>query len=922
MSSASAGTSKTRFPKSMAFQKVWRAYQKRLLDQLDSYLDDRRFHLVAAPGSGKTVLGLEVIRRIGQPTLVLAPTITIRNQWVDRLVDYFLPAGQRPSWVSTDLRAPALLTIATYQALHSLCFDEPDKEPDQPEEEESSNHLQLDANHDVNGDSPSHDANESLKAETARQLPNELAAAGFRTLVVDEAHHLRAEWWKTLTFVVEHLNRPTIVALTATPPYDVSPFEWQRYEQLCGPVDAQVSIPELVSEGDLCPHQDYVYFTLPAEKEQKELSDFRGAVDLFVQRLRSTEAFKDALLTHPWMIFPDSHVEEILGNPEYFSSMLVYVQAAGAEIARDVPRILGLPPQRMPALDLEWLEILLSNCLYADAKSFSTSDAIFQSFRYELLTVGAIEHRKVRLRNPSEHTRLLAGSVTKLKSIEEIVRVESGAQGNRLRCVVLTDFIRKAEMPSQDGEACSFEDIGVVPIFETLRRAGVKDVRLGVLSGSVVLIPSDAEALLRAAATAAGVRAGDLSLTPLRHDPGYSIMELRGEYYQGTVRLMTSVFEHGGITALVGTKSLLGEGWDAPCINTLILASFVGSYVLSNQMRGRSIRVEASDPEKAANIWHLVCVEPGIYGPGEDYELLVRRCRGFVGVSATSTTIDSGTERLGLGHPPFSREQIVQINKDTCRRAINRIGLLRRWQEALASGASKEMVDGLRSPNNVLPRRFVLTNTIPAVLIQSGWLFLALLLQFIRDPSAAGSAPDLLFYAAVAAGAISLPWTLRALWRFVRHGTPERSVREIGRAVLASLIYEGSISPPEGQGQVYANRNNDGTVVCWIDGKGHEQATFVRALSEVLGPMNSPRYLLARRGVGHLFGEDYFAVPAVLARTKECAEVFADNWQRLVGPVRLVHTRTPEGRMLLLRARVHSLAAAFQKRSEHVSCWK
>jgi hypothetical protein len=38
---------------------------------------------------------------------------------------------------------------------------------------------------------------------------------------------------------------------------DVSPFEWQRYEELCGPVDAEVSVPELVLEGDLCPHQDY-----------------------------------------------------------------------------------------------------------------------------------------------------------------------------------------------------------------------------------------------------------------------------------------------------------------------------------------------------------------------------------------------------------------------------------------------------------------------------------------------------------------------------------------------------------------------------------------------------------------------------------------------------------------------------------------
>ena len=106
----------------MAFQKSWRAYQSKLLTEIDAYLEDRRFHLVAAPGSGKTVLGLEIIRRLGRPTLILTPTITIRDQWADRLQDHFLsPGAGQPYWVSTDLKSPALLTIATYQALHSAC---------------------------------------------------------------------------------------------------------------------------------------------------------------------------------------------------------------------------------------------------------------------------------------------------------------------------------------------------------------------------------------------------------------------------------------------------------------------------------------------------------------------------------------------------------------------------------------------------------------------------------------------------------------------------------------------------------------------------------------------------------------------------------------------------------------------------------
>lgn len=202
------------FPESVRFRKTWRQYQARILDRLSEYISDRRLHLVAAPGSGKTILGLEVIRRIDRPALVLAPTITIRDQWVDRLASSFLGDGQTaPSWVSVDLRRPGLLTVATYQALHTICAGGSGNGDGSAEEDDEQSEVPDSAEESENG-------------KVARQFPEPLSQAGIRTLVVDEAHHLRAEWWKTLTFVAAQLDQPTLVSLTATPPYDVSPFEW------------------------------------------------------------------------------------------------------------------------------------------------------------------------------------------------------------------------------------------------------------------------------------------------------------------------------------------------------------------------------------------------------------------------------------------------------------------------------------------------------------------------------------------------------------------------------------------------------------------------------------------------------------------------------------------------------------------------
>ena len=103
------------FPKHAQFCFPWRPYQARVLQELESHLDDNHLNIVAAPGSGKTILGLEVMLRINKPTLILAPSIAIRNQWVTRFLDHFLQTSETPEWISYDIKEPQFLTVSTYQ---------------------------------------------------------------------------------------------------------------------------------------------------------------------------------------------------------------------------------------------------------------------------------------------------------------------------------------------------------------------------------------------------------------------------------------------------------------------------------------------------------------------------------------------------------------------------------------------------------------------------------------------------------------------------------------------------------------------------------------------------------------------------------------------------------------------------------------
>ncbi len=49
------------------FQHEFRKYQHMMLSRVDAQSGDHRHHLVSPPGSGKTIVGLELIRRFGRP---------------------------------------------------------------------------------------------------------------------------------------------------------------------------------------------------------------------------------------------------------------------------------------------------------------------------------------------------------------------------------------------------------------------------------------------------------------------------------------------------------------------------------------------------------------------------------------------------------------------------------------------------------------------------------------------------------------------------------------------------------------------------------------------------------------------------------------------------------------------------------------
>ncbi|NGX85406.1 DEAD/DEAH box helicase family protein [Aequorivita sp. KMM 9714] len=907
----------TEYPKDIKFKYSWRKYQQRVLDELQDHLSDEHLHVIAPPGSGKTVLGLEVAIRLNKPTLILAPTIAIRNQWIQRFCELFLQTTLTPDWISRDIRNPKFMTVVTYQGLHAACNNWRNEEEFDDDEEEVTEE----------------DGNDNSTNSELKSIVSGLKSQNIKTIVVDEAHHLKNEWWQTLTKVKEKLQ-PIIVGLTATPPYDVSATEWQRYISLNGPVDAEISIPELVLEGDLCPHQDYVHFTLPTEKENRKILDFRQNIEKLFQEIKTDETIIKAIEQHPIWKKPTEQLDWIYNNLSYYSACLIFLKSNEKEIPETHLEVIGDRKFKIPNLDYEWIETLLDFYLYKEKEHFKNFEEHQKSLENKLRRYGAIERRQINFSHNKRLTGFLTSSISKLSGIKEIVDFEYNQLGKDLRMVILSDFIRKEFFIKESENNLELNKIGIIPIFEKLRRENKDNKRIAVLTGSLIIIPVSAYSAFEAKAAKIGIT--QVNSSPVSYDSDYVLINQTDQLKHDIVHLVTQIFQSGEIEVLIGTKSLLGEGWDAPAINSLVLASFVGSFVLSNQMRGRAIRAQNGNDGKTGNIWHLACIDPTSQTGGDDFDLLKRRFRSFVGVSFKEEAgIENGIGRLNISENIHLKEEVEKKNIEMFSYAGDRENLKQRWKTALETGVN--LVEEIKIPfpeekeyNAV--KSLYLYKTIGNLLATLGSGLVAYgtesLQAIFRSARNIRTIEDLYFYLGVFGGIGVLIFgrlTFKTLRLYLKYRDISKDIQQIGDALLNSLIKAGLINTDYSKLKVETTVDNRGSIFCHLEGgTTFDKSTFINALQEVIAPIDNPRYVIIRKNKFMLFikQKDYHSVPEALGRNKNLAEYFKDQWERLVGSCDLIYTRTLDGRKLLLRSRVKSLSAQFDEKVEHVNKWK
>lgn len=882
----------------LSFKGQWRQYQQRVLDKSESFMDDGKIHLVAAPGSGKTTLGIEFIRRFGNPTLILVPTVTIRQQWVDRIKQAFLSnANQAEQLISQDLKRPKMITVATYQALHS-------------------------AMNQVVGDGLIEDTDDTAQQEHFNfqdfDIRKTFEDKDLGTLCLDECHHLRNEWWKSLEIFRKSFPKIKMISLTATPPYEGEPALWERYISMCGEIDEEITVPELVKEGTLCPHQDYVYFAFPTKEERTQLDQFEKQKLNFLTKLSTDINFSNTIQSSPALSNQISD-DDLLANPKYLSAILIFLRSKELPFPQRFQELLAA--KALPTFTLEWFETLLNGIIFQVPNWFGFTEEALNQLKSDLKANGLIERNQVKLIRNKKQDVLLNQSLGKLNAVRDIFKAEYQALGSNLRQLVLTDFIRKDFQVHLGDKNAQFTQLGVLSYFESIRREMIEQswtVPVAVLTGSLVIIPTSAkehlERLIPNSRLSYDV-IGQLS------QEDYLKVSISGSYHD-LVTALTQLFQDGYIKVIIGTKSLLGEGWDAPCVNSLILASFVGSFMLSNQMRGRAIRVWPDNPNKTSNIWHLVSInlsprrwfefqddeekydetlELRLYGLSPDLDLLDRRMTQFLGLHYQEPTIESGIDRLDLNQLTFSQKGLEKLNQNAITLSQKRQELKDRWQEALPLNEEMEVANEVEVDKQFLPLAYL--NDWKKALL----LFQALVVSFnIYDASKyviGGSLSNFnLTILLLAVIALAIVWGRYAIYK-----SPYKRLEVFGEAIHQALLDAGQIETKESAPRVVRDSKQALYNAIYLKGASmKEKEIFAQAITEFFAPIENQRYILkaSRKVVDQT---EYFAVPSMFERRKDDATAFLERIQKSVGKYDLIYTRSAQGRPILLEARIKAL---------------
>ncbi|WP_307853633.1 DEAD/DEAH box helicase family protein [Nocardioides palaemonis] len=879
-----------------------------------------RAWVVLPPGAGKTRVGLEAVAaelraHADTRAVVLAPNTAIQAQWIAEATALGIGASDDKELVSP-------LTCLTYQSL--AVFDS--------------------------------EAAESVDGSAAvvdRLHPNGVAlferirAQPRLVLVLDECHHLLEVWGRLLAELLEAVDRAHVLALTATPPESLAGEQRALVDRLFGAIRYRVSVPAVVKEGHLAPFDELVWLTTPTPTEEDWLAS---------EAVRFTEL--TTLLTTPgfgtigfyaWLTA--RFVEPVPATTTWAALAEREPDLCDAALRMHHAGLLSLPhgarlreEHRHAPTAEDWVRLLGDWLLHHVAESDDPADAeVLAVVRAALPSVGYQWTRRGVRRGRSTVDRVLARSYAKPGAAAQIIAAEHAAIGDRARVLVLCDHERaSATVPvALDGVLDAEAGSALAALEVLLTDPATAVLHPMLVTGSVV---AGSSSTLEDLVAFVASRDAELASRLRVETDGSPVATCSSGWTSRTwVAHVTAYLEAGRTQVLVGTRGLLGEGWNARGVSTLIDLTTATTLTAVVQTRGRALRTDPTWPDKVATNWTVVCVSEAHPKGDNDWSRLVRKHQGFHGIDADGDIVD-GVAHIDASFSPYAPPPVASFDALNARMLVaadDRDAIREAWRVGepyddvtLASLRVRPSVPAVVPVDEVVTvapdapawRLGPEGLTTEAPLPDTSW----------RTPLALGAAAVGVSGAATVGG----PWAVAAagaagglatlgqalttrrdhasvLTEWVRaqvaltSGVPP--LEAVAAAVADALVASGLTEV--GAAALAVDVHPGGEYRFRLVGSEADAEVFAVAFDEAIGPVGAPRYVVSRytdatsperpvrtrRGARAALRaarptcEAWHPVPTVLGRNASNAGQYLRAWNAWVGEGRLLAAAKPEG---------------------------
>lgn len=687
-------------------------------------------------------------------------------------------------------------------------------------------------------------------------------------VMLDEAHHVTQAWGRFIQAELGAAHR--VLGLTATPPHGAT--GWDRFVALVGPEPIEIPAPPLVREGQLCPYQDLVW---PVQADLDDLP----ALQTIDGALRALEAAHAG----PFLRWESVRLREDLWalTEERFageSALLVALCRLRTARGSDLPADLPADPELLAPPTLHDRALALWASAPDDA-------ALLQGLRdagFRIRASGPVLQEDIAWRG-------LAGSGARIRGTLDLLAAEHAARGDHLRALIVCD---------RDVEGDRLAARQVLRRLVTDPRTDALDPIL--VTGSVFWVDDDLWPRLQD-------RLPDLPWTAA---DGHHELDTTGWKTADRVALATRLLTEGVTRCLVGTRHLLGEGWDCPAVCCVVDLTGITASVTVQQVRGRALRPDPADPSKIASLWDVVALAPGVPDGDRMLRRLAERHQHTFGVDDRGRVV-TGVRRID---PRLARDvSAVAADADALQAAM-RARLEERGAVAARWAVGKDYRDARIwqvSPPTAAPDRPVLPAQVrPAPAVPAGPQAVVSRLEAerraLRRRVAAAHAAGILgggtlglagTFALAFLGPLSIGLGLggfaiggaigAGLGAHLRRGFASKVDRD---AAIADALHDAlqQVWPEIGP----LHRRDDRL---WADGADGGRR-FAEAYATLLGPVRYPRYLLVE-GDGTVW-----PVPDELGARRDLADTLAAAWGAHVGPCATLYARSEAGKALLRAA--------------------